>query len=258
MWVRKWERDTKKGVDSPIPTQVVSNEEFIPRPQTTEQRQWESLIGELSEEKSRKLGMERRRLHADARWGMATAFLASNMVYGQLLGRRRGRDARSRPPARRSGPRANTSSSTCRRTSPTRPSDRRWASGTMEFVQNMGFHLKNDVEAYSFPNYVKEIFFDSETSMAIISGVPGQGDQQGSEDGQGAGGTGANARHSAILPSWQMSQCEEAAQRRGQEPARPLPGQLCPQPLLEQKDEQARLPGPVRADGARGQNLRHR
>src|SRR3984957_14808395 len=81
MWVRKWERDLKKGVDSPIPTQVLSNEEFIPRPQTNEQRQWESLIGELSEEKSRKLGMERRDFMRTS-MGMATAFLASNMVYG--------------------------------------------------------------------------------------------------------------------------------------------------------------------------------
>ena len=37
MWIPKWERDMKKGVDSPIPTQVVSNEEFIPRPQNAEQ-----------------------------------------------------------------------------------------------------------------------------------------------------------------------------------------------------------------------------
>ena len=45
---------------------------------------------------------------------------------------------------------------------------------SMEFVKNMGFHLKNDVDSYSFPNYVKEIFFDSETNMAVISGVPGK------------------------------------------------------------------------------------
>ena len=30
MWIRKALRDIKKGVDSPMPTQVVSNEEFIP------------------------------------------------------------------------------------------------------------------------------------------------------------------------------------------------------------------------------------
>ena len=34
MWIRKSERDRKKGVDSPMPTQVLSNEEFIPRPQS--------------------------------------------------------------------------------------------------------------------------------------------------------------------------------------------------------------------------------
>ena len=49
MWVPKWQRDQKRGVDSPIPTQVVSNEEFVPRPQTAKQRQWEKLIDELSE-----------------------------------------------------------------------------------------------------------------------------------------------------------------------------------------------------------------
>ena len=38
----------------------------------------------------------------------------------------------------------------------------------------MGFQLKNDAEAYSFPNFVKEMFFDSETSMVVISGVPGK------------------------------------------------------------------------------------
>ena len=44
MWVPKWYRDRKRGVDSPMPTQVVSNEEFIPRPQTRAQAQ----VGALS------------------------------------------------------------------------------------------------------------------------------------------------------------------------------------------------------------------
>src|SRR5438067_11586323 len=81
MWIPKWQRDRKKGVDSPVPTQVVSNEEFLPRPQNDRQRQAEALIGTLAEEKSRKLGMERRAFMASA-MGMATAFLAMNRVYG--------------------------------------------------------------------------------------------------------------------------------------------------------------------------------
>ena len=58
MWVPKWQRDKNMGVDSPIPTQICSNEEFIPRPQTARQRKWELRIGELADEKSKHLGMD--------------------------------------------------------------------------------------------------------------------------------------------------------------------------------------------------------
>src|SRR6185503_1815135 len=81
MWVPKWQRDRAKGVDSPMPTQCVSNEEFIPRPQNTEQKQVEKLIGEMAETNSKKLGMNRRDYLASS-MGLATAFLAQNMVYG--------------------------------------------------------------------------------------------------------------------------------------------------------------------------------
>ena len=50
MWIRKFQRDRQKGVDSPMPTQIVSNEEFTPRPQSDAQKQVEHLIGELSED----------------------------------------------------------------------------------------------------------------------------------------------------------------------------------------------------------------
>ena len=46
-----------------------------------QQKQVEALIGELSEERARRLGMERRDFLRSS-MGMATAFLASNMVYG--------------------------------------------------------------------------------------------------------------------------------------------------------------------------------
>ncbi|HRK33643.1 MAG TPA: hypothetical protein PLJ47_03525, partial [Candidatus Hydrogenedentes bacterium] len=82
MWVPKWLRDREKGVDSPFPTQVVSNEEFVPRPQTKQQAQMEKLIGEIADDRSKKLGMERRAFLASS-MGLATAFMASNMVYGR-------------------------------------------------------------------------------------------------------------------------------------------------------------------------------
>ena len=83
MWIPKFVRDRKKGVDSPVPTQLVSNEELIPRRQTENQKRVEHLIGVIAEERSRKLGMDRRRFMASS-MGMATCFLASNEVYGKV------------------------------------------------------------------------------------------------------------------------------------------------------------------------------
>jgi len=119
MWVRKWERDQKKGVDSPIPTQVLLERGIHSPPQTKQQDSGKALIGELAEEKARKLGMQRRDFMRTS-MGMATAFLASNMSTGPIGTSTRPRRS-SRPPRRRNGPRANISSWTCRRTSPTRP-----------------------------------------------------------------------------------------------------------------------------------------
>src|ERR1700745_2030741 len=84
MWIRKFERDQKKGVVSPLPTQMLSNEEFIHSPQTESQKQVEHLIGDMSEQKSKKLGMERRQFMSTS-MGMATCFAAMNKVYGQAF-----------------------------------------------------------------------------------------------------------------------------------------------------------------------------
>src|SRR5215470_20044154 len=83
MWIRKFQRDRKKGVDSPMPTQVLSNEEFIPRPQSQKQKEVEFLIGQMAEEKSKRLGMDRRTFMASA-MGLATCFVAQNKVYGKV------------------------------------------------------------------------------------------------------------------------------------------------------------------------------
>jgi hypothetical protein len=71
MWTRKIQRDQKKGVDSPVPSQVVSNEEFIPRPQTSRQKQLEQLIGEMGAANAMKIGMDRPSFMASS-MGLAT------------------------------------------------------------------------------------------------------------------------------------------------------------------------------------------
>ena len=57
---------------SPVPTQIVSNGEFNPLPQTKRQRQFEERLKDLSEANARKLGMDRRQFLRTS-CGMAAA-----------------------------------------------------------------------------------------------------------------------------------------------------------------------------------------
>ena len=68
---------------SPIPTQSVSSDEFMPRPQTATQKRLEARIKDLGGELARRQGMSRRRFFQTAA-GMAAAFVAMNEVYGSL------------------------------------------------------------------------------------------------------------------------------------------------------------------------------
>ncbi len=200
MWIPKGLRDLKKGVDSPMPTQVVSNEEFIPRRQTPQQKQVEYLIGQMGEERAKKLGLSRRTFMASS-MGLATCFLASNKVYGKVW---EVEEAESWEPAAydEKWPKDEYFIMDCQA---------HFTNGlaiggfrTMDFVKNMGFELKSDAEAYGFKNFVKEMFFDSETSMVVISGVPTK-ELLRDKDGkvlEGAARTpGPGGK---VLPSWVM------------------------------------------------------
>jgi predicted TIM-barrel fold metal-dependent hydrolase len=81
MWQRKFHKDMRTGLASPLPTQIVGNEEFAPMPQTPAQKKVEARIFELANEKAKSLGMSRRDFLRTSS-GMATAFLAFNDVFG--------------------------------------------------------------------------------------------------------------------------------------------------------------------------------
>src|SRR6476646_7525035 len=68
----------------PLPTRIVSNEEFPPLPQTEEQCRVEQALNTLTERSSRRLGMSRRRF-LQTTGGMAAAFLAMNSVFGRFF-----------------------------------------------------------------------------------------------------------------------------------------------------------------------------
>ena len=69
---------------SPVPTQVVSNGEYFPSSQTPEQREVEARIAEIAGAAAKSLGMSRRRFLATS-GGMAAAFLAMNEVFGRFF-----------------------------------------------------------------------------------------------------------------------------------------------------------------------------
>ena len=88
--------------DSPVPTQVISNGEFNPLPQTPLQRQVEARIVELAEVNGRRLGMDRRGFLRTA-CGLAAAFVAMNDVYGPVFSVDRAEAAQPDAAAARAG-----------------------------------------------------------------------------------------------------------------------------------------------------------
>jgi hypothetical protein len=76
--------DETDVLHSPIPTQMVSNGEYMPFPQTEKQRRVEARIKELADSASRKLGISRRKFLATT-GGFAAAFLAMNEVFGRFF-----------------------------------------------------------------------------------------------------------------------------------------------------------------------------
>ncbi|MGI9291604.1 MAG: amidohydrolase family protein, partial [Gammaproteobacteria bacterium] len=81
MWKKKTAQDEERGNNSPVPTQIVSNEEFPPLPQTPDQKAVEHSVKELADKYAAKLGTSRREF-LKTTGGMATGFLAMNAIHG--------------------------------------------------------------------------------------------------------------------------------------------------------------------------------
>src|SRR6267142_2942846 len=69
---------------SPVPTQIVSSDEYMPAPQSAKQREVEARLKELSDRLARRQGLSRRRFFQTAA-GMAASFVAMNRVFGRLF-----------------------------------------------------------------------------------------------------------------------------------------------------------------------------
>jgi predicted TIM-barrel fold metal-dependent hydrolase len=181
MWIRKCDLDAQSEAPAPIPTQLVSNEEFIPSPQTPQQKAFEERLTEISERNARKLGLSRRSfLRTGA--GMATALLALNDVFGDVF------DISA---AEAADPKAfeekwpkeqfifdiQTHHVDVAKKWYTETEDGR---RTGEFIRMLrgSKKVEDAVEALNRGHYVKELFGDSDTVMAVISGVPSRNWEQ--------------------------------------------------------------------------------
>jgi hypothetical protein len=76
--------DSGEAFSSPVPTQIVSNGEYLPPPQSERQKNVEARTRELADAASRKLGMDRRKFLATT-GGMAASLIAMNEVFGHFF-----------------------------------------------------------------------------------------------------------------------------------------------------------------------------
>ena len=81
-----WTSRFRRGVRStgPIPTQIVSNEEFIPWPRSERQTLVEESLRDIGASASKRLGVSRREF-LQTSGGMAAALVAMNSVFGTLF-----------------------------------------------------------------------------------------------------------------------------------------------------------------------------
>ncbi len=160
----------------PIPTQMVASDEYYPLPQTRAQREVEARLETMADELAPRQGLTRRKFFATAA-GMAAGFVAMNEVFGPLFGV---------TPAEAATPEM---------------ADERAASLAHQFIFDGHTHFLRDdtrlegfvrmreavgkagwnpqlagkpqsIEELKFDNYLEEIFFGSDTKVALLSSAP--------------------------------------------------------------------------------------
>jgi predicted TIM-barrel fold metal-dependent hydrolase len=160
----------------PLPTQSVSSDEFMPYRQTAAQRRVEARTKELGSALARRHGMTRRQFFQTAS-GMAAAFLVMNEVYGPLYEVSQAEAQTPGASAERSKALANQFVMDCH-THFLRDDTRIMVFVRQrEAVGKAGWNpalagKPQTIEELKFANYYKEIFLDSDTKVALISGSP--------------------------------------------------------------------------------------
>jgi hypothetical protein len=176
MWVRQCDLDAQSDVQLPIPSRIASNEEFVPPPQSAKQKEYEARLKAISEEAAKGQGMDRRRFLRTGS-GMAAALIALNETFGRVYDVSAA-EVRSQEAFAERWPKNQFIFDI-----QTHHIDisRMWYEDTPEGRRTTLFFrmlrpqaktLEQSLEMLNRVHYVREIFGDSDTVMAIISGVP--------------------------------------------------------------------------------------
>ena len=157
--------------------QIVSNEEYLPIPPTHEQQRVAHRLREMSRRHAATLGVTRREF-LESSCGTAAAFLAMNAVFGRFFNVDPAEAWDAAAVAERlpqgqfvfdvqthhvAAPRQFRSVLRFREMA------RRW---------NADIGATRDMSEVYLENYIKEVFLDSDTSVAVISGIPSASDEE--------------------------------------------------------------------------------
>jgi predicted TIM-barrel fold metal-dependent hydrolase len=163
---------------TPIPTQIVSSDEFTPPPQSEKQKEVEARLLDMADTLGKSQGLDRRAFFQTAA-GMAAGFVALNDTFGAIF------DA----------PRAEAATPAMAQERATALKD--------QFIMDMHTHFLRDdtrlvnfvrsreavgkagwnpalvdkpqtLDDLKFNNYFKEIYMDSDTKIALISSSPSE------------------------------------------------------------------------------------
>jgi predicted TIM-barrel fold metal-dependent hydrolase len=163
---------------TPVPTRQVSSDEYLPIPQTERQKKVEARMNALGDEWGRSNGLSRRRFFQTAA-GMATAFVAMNEVYGPLFGASPA-EAKNVDLAQARADGLKDQFIMDVHTHFLRDDTRLVGFARMrEAVGKAGWNpalagKPQTLDDLKYPNWFKEIFLDSDTKVALLSGAPSE------------------------------------------------------------------------------------
>ncbi len=183
-WVRKSDLDAWLDRYLPVPTQAISNEEYLPIPQTPQQRRLEQEIIAGAEGRARQLGMDRRRFLRTS-CGMALAFAAMNTVFGRFF---RVDAAELFEPSAVAERRTRVFIFDVQTHHVAMPNQAPAADqdflksllGLRGRARQMNPALRDreaKIEDLYLENYIKEVFLDSETDVVALSALPGASEE---------------------------------------------------------------------------------